>query len=89
MKIVPKSALSGGLRLSAIAVLWSCSYTASMKNKKPTRKNDYASRSGVQLIARIEKDLKNRLMAVAKANDRTITAELVRAIRSYLAQAES
>jgi len=58
-------------------------------SKSNPRKSSYTSRSGVQLIARIDADLKDRLLRLAKSNDRTLTAELVRAIRQYLERAES
>jgi len=51
---------------------------------KTTTKSDYHRRSGVQILARIDSALKERLQALARENDRTLTAELVRAIRAYL-----
>jgi hypothetical protein len=44
-----------------------------------------ANRRGRQIIAYIDESMKDDFAALALANDRTLTAELVRALRYWLA----
>lgn len=50
-------------------------------NNQPPR---VSNRKGRQIIAYIPTELKQSLAEHAKANDRTVTAEIIRAIKLYL-----
>ena len=53
----------------------------SVTNSKPSKASN---RKGRQIIAYIPTELKTAIAEHAKSNDRTITAEIIRAIKSYL-----